>query len=163
MGIACPTCGRKAVRHIRNPVTLGNAISFENHEKIPFHLGIPPEGMVWWDKGDWYTLKDDCPDRVRFWLPLTDDLSYEEAMALYTLWVDECKKHGDQLVVVYVDLGRIKGAEKDPWYGSVLLGAFRGRDLDWIEPETDDDMRWLRWAYLWAADPKTRWQDHLDE
>lgn len=143
MGITCPCCGTKTVRHIKQPITLRDGVAFDG----PF-----PDEWKWayWDKDEWWTL--DKPTK-RVILPIKE-MTYEEGVAQYTYWVNECRKAKEQLLVLFVDLGLVRGGENTPWIGSVLLGAFRGVFLDDIEHDVDDDMLWIKFAYRFAAEPK---------
>lgn len=149
MGSSCSVCGAAIIRHLRNSITLRDHIGFE---------GPLPEDWSFWDKGGWKSM---APYRQeRFWLPLTDDLLHEEGMALYTQWTHEIRAAKEQLVVVFIDIGLCKGRDEEPWLGSVCLGAFRGRGLGILEPEKDDEMLWLKRAYLCAADPKAKFKTY---
>jgi len=141
-GVTCHCCGAKLVRHLKFPVTLRDALSFDG----PF-----PDEWEWgyYDKGEWWRPKP--AERVH--LPI-QEYTYEDGMAQYLLWTEECRGAKDQLLVAFVDLGLVRGGEDPPWYGSVLLGAFRGRHLADIDPEVDDDMHWLTLAQKFAAEPK---------
>lgn len=144
-GVTCPECGTRWVRHIKHPVTLRDAIAFDG----PF-----PDEWDWFyfDKDDWWR-----PEAANYvWLPIKEQ-TYEEGVVQYTQWVAECRKTKDQLLVVFVDLGLVRGGGDTPWIGSVMLGAFRGKFLDNIEADTDDDMTWLKIAYKFAAEPKAKW------
>lgn len=115
--------------------------------------GELPEEVRFWDGEKWAPV---VPLGKRFWLPFVTESTYEEALAIYTLWVEEAKKAGDQLVLMALDSGCVRGRHEDPWIGIVHLTGFRGKFLDFLEPDKDVEWQWLKAASLWLADPKTR-------
>jgi len=112
--------------------------------------------VFFWIVDNWYEVPTAWR---RFWMPFTEPLPYEEALALYTLWVEAAKKDNDQLVVLFSDQGCIRGGDDQPWLGLVQLAAFRGEVLDFIEQDKDEDMGWLARTYRWMAEPKTKFTD----
>lgn len=158
MSKPCPDCGRQAVRHVRVSLTaLYDPQRVGGQDRSSYSLPYDwddDSDVFFWVADNWYRV----PSVKRFWVPFTEPLSYEEAMALYTLWVEAAK--GEQIVVLFSDHGCIRGSDDQPWTGLVQLAAFRGAELDFIEQDTEDDeMEWLARTFRWMAEPRTKFTD----
>lgn len=160
MSTSCATCGIKWVRNIgvgysaivqgpyrKNEYAMAFDFDFTTHKEKPV--------IKFWNDGEWEQMTF---EQKRFWLPFVEDLTYEEAMPLHMAWAHDAKQNGEQLVVYYADGGCVCGGIDTPWIGTVRLGAFRGKFLDFIEPQYDDQtMGWMEIAQQWVADPKTKY------
>lgn len=122
---------------------------------LAYNFASPKVDTFFWIVDNWYQV----PDVKRLWVPFTEPITYEEGLALYTLWVNETQKDNDQLIVLFADEGCIRGKHDEPWIGQVRLAGFRGESLDYIERNKDEDMDWLARTYRWIADPKTKVTD----